>query len=182
MIHPSYVELMKVVNDDVVIGEEPVVNSRYSIVCAAAHRARQLIDGSEPLIMERNVYGRKPLSIAVDELFHGDLKILTSEEAGEEQEKLDQLKAETAQKRALVEEKRAREEEEKKSLSESPKQTKEKPEEEPEPVSSEEERVVEEPVAEEPEAENHAAFEDSLEVEEAFDGEEELTDEDPVEE
>ena len=26
MIHPSYVELMKVVNDGVEIGEEPVVN------------------------------------------------------------------------------------------------------------------------------------------------------------
>ena len=34
MIHPSYVELMKVVNDGVEIGEEPVVNSRYSIVIA----------------------------------------------------------------------------------------------------------------------------------------------------
>ena len=32
MIHPSYVELMKVVNDEGEIGEEPVVNSRYSIV------------------------------------------------------------------------------------------------------------------------------------------------------
>ena len=45
MIHPSYVELMAVVNDDVVIGEEPVVNSRYSIVSATAKRARQIIDG-----------------------------------------------------------------------------------------------------------------------------------------
>lgn len=43
MIHPSYVELMKVVNDGVEIGEEPVVNSRYSIVIAAAKRARQII-------------------------------------------------------------------------------------------------------------------------------------------
>ena len=46
MIHPSYVELMKVVNNDVAIGEEPVVNSRYSIVIASAKRARQLIDGA----------------------------------------------------------------------------------------------------------------------------------------
>lgn len=46
MIHPSYVELMKVVNDNVEIGEEPVVNSRYSIVCATAKRARQIIDGA----------------------------------------------------------------------------------------------------------------------------------------
>lgn len=44
MIHPSYVELMKIVNDSVDVGEEPVVNSRYSIVCATAKRARQIID------------------------------------------------------------------------------------------------------------------------------------------
>ena len=42
MIHPSYVELMKVVNDEVEIGEEPVVNSRYSIVIATANAAGQL--------------------------------------------------------------------------------------------------------------------------------------------
>ena len=50
MIHPSYVELMKVVNDGVEIGEEPVVNSRYSIVIASAKRARQIIGGAEPLV------------------------------------------------------------------------------------------------------------------------------------
>ena len=54
MIHPSYVELMKVVNNNVEIGEEPVVNSRYSIVIAAAKRARQIIDGAEPLIADWN--------------------------------------------------------------------------------------------------------------------------------
>ena len=41
MIHPSYVELMKVVNQGVDVGDEPVINSRYSIVCATAKRARQ---------------------------------------------------------------------------------------------------------------------------------------------
>ena len=49
MIHPSYVELMKVVNEGVEIGEEPVVNSRYSLVIAAAKRARQIIAGDEPI-------------------------------------------------------------------------------------------------------------------------------------
>jgi len=49
MIHPSYVELMKVVNEGVEIGEEPVVNSRYSLVIAAAKRARQIIAGDEPM-------------------------------------------------------------------------------------------------------------------------------------
>ncbi len=79
MIHPSYVELMAVVNDDVVIGEEPVVNSRYSIVSATAKRARQIIDGQEPMIS--GAYDMKPLSIAVKELYEGELKILTDEEA-----------------------------------------------------------------------------------------------------
>ena len=60
MIHPSYVELMKVVNNNVEIGEEPVVNSRYSIVIAAAKRARQIIDGAEPLIAKPKC--NKPLS------------------------------------------------------------------------------------------------------------------------
>ena len=78
MIHPSYGELMKVVNNDVEIGEEPVVNSRYSIVLAAAKRARQIIDGAEPLVS--NPKCPKPLSIAVDELYQGKVKILTEDE------------------------------------------------------------------------------------------------------
>ena len=83
MLHPSYVELMKVVNDNVEIGEEPVVNSRYSIVCATAKRARQIIDGSEPMVGSDK--GEKPLSIAVKELFDGDLKILSEDEDVEEE-------------------------------------------------------------------------------------------------
>ena len=83
MLHPSYVELMKVVNDNVEIGEEPVVNSRYSIVYATAKRARQIIDGSEPMVGSDK--GEKPLSIAVKELFDGDLKILSEDEEVEEE-------------------------------------------------------------------------------------------------
>ena len=74
MIHPSYVELMKVVNNDVEIGEEPVVNSRYSIVIATAKRARQIISGDEP--MADKVVCPKPLSIAVEELYEGKVKII----------------------------------------------------------------------------------------------------------
>ena len=77
MIHPSYVELMEVVNEDVVIGEEPVVNSRYSIVLAAAKRARQIIDGAEPMVA--NPKCNKPLSIAVEEIMIGDVKIVPEE-------------------------------------------------------------------------------------------------------
>ena len=78
MIHPSYVELMKVVNEDVVIGEEPVVNSRYSIVLAAAKRARQLVDGADSSVKRPKC--NKPLSIAVEELMNGDVKIIPDEE------------------------------------------------------------------------------------------------------
>ena len=84
MIHPSYVELMKVVNDGVEIGEEPVVNSRYSIVMATAKRARQIIDGQEPLI--RVSKGEKPLSIAVDELYRGELQIISEDDEEQEEE------------------------------------------------------------------------------------------------
>ena len=78
MIHPSYVELMKVVNNNVEIGEEPVVNSRYSIVIAAAKRARQIIDGAEPLIARPKC--KKPLSIAVEELYTGAVRIVSDDE------------------------------------------------------------------------------------------------------
>ena len=78
MIHPSYVELMKVVNDGVEIGEEPVVNSRFSIVIATSKRARQIIDGAEPMV--ENPKCNKPLSIAVEELYRGDVKIVTDAE------------------------------------------------------------------------------------------------------
>ena len=76
MIHPSYVELMKVVNGGVEIGEEPVVNSRYSIVLATAKRARQIIAGAEPMVP--GAAGKKPLSVAIDELYKGKVKILES--------------------------------------------------------------------------------------------------------
>ena len=78
MIHPSYNELMKVVNNNAEYGEEPVVNSRYSIVMATAKRARQIIGGHEPMVKVKP--GEKPLSIAVDELNQGKIKILGEEE------------------------------------------------------------------------------------------------------
>lgn len=81
MLHPSYTDLMKVVNSSVEIGEEPVVNSRYSIVIATAKRARQLIAGDEALV--EGAVGKKPFSVAVDELYKGRVKILAEEVAEE---------------------------------------------------------------------------------------------------
>ena len=80
MIHPSYTELMKVVNSEVEPGEVPVVNSRYSIVMATSKIARQIIAGEEPLVPAK---GRKPLSIAVDELNQGKIKIMGDEKEEE---------------------------------------------------------------------------------------------------
>ncbi|MGN0386869.1 MAG: DNA-directed RNA polymerase subunit omega [Lachnospiraceae bacterium] len=77
MLHPSYTDLMKVVNADVEPGEEPVVSSRYSIVMATSKRARQIIAGDEPLVESA---GKKPLSIAVEELNEGKIKIINDEE------------------------------------------------------------------------------------------------------
>ena len=79
MIHPSYVDLMKVVNKGVEEGETPVINSRYSIVMATAKRARQIVDGDDPMI--EGAYGKKPLSIAVEELNEEKIRILSEEDA-----------------------------------------------------------------------------------------------------
>jgi DNA-directed RNA polymerase subunit omega len=79
MIHPSYSDLMEVVNKEVEPGEQPVVQSRYSIVLATAKRARQLVAGQDfPLV--DHAEGRKPLSIAVDELYQGKVKIVGDDE------------------------------------------------------------------------------------------------------
>ncbi len=77
MIHPSYTDLMEVVNSEVEPGEQPVVQSRYSIVLATAKRARQIIEGSEPLVEGTS---QKPLSLAVAELYSGKVKIVGDEE------------------------------------------------------------------------------------------------------
>lgn len=106
MIHPSYTDLMNVVNEGVEPGEEPVVNSRYSIVMAAAKRARQIIGGDEPLA---TADCNKPFSIAVEELYEGKVKIigdgeetLESEEA-EEAEANDEIPADADQDEAAEE-------------------------------------------------------------------------------
>lgn len=76
MLHPSYAELMQIVNEEAE-GDTPVVNSRYSIVMATAKRARQITDGAAPLVDQKV---DKPLSIAVEELNQGKIKIVTEEE------------------------------------------------------------------------------------------------------
>lgn len=80
MLHPSYSDLMNAVNSEVENGEQPVVQSRYSIVMAASKRARQLVDGAEPLVEEKD---SKPLSTAIEEIYSQKVTIV----AGDDQKK-----------------------------------------------------------------------------------------------
>ena len=92
MIHPSYSELIEAINTNNEDDDEALVlNSRYSLVLAASKRARQLIAGAEPLVP--GAAGKKPLSVAIDELYKGKVKILPGQE---EEEELEALEAYTA--------------------------------------------------------------------------------------
>ncbi len=68
---------MRVVNSEVEEGEAPVVNSRYSIVMATSKRARQLIGGEDAYV---DSDGKKPLSVAIEELDQSRIKIQNEEE------------------------------------------------------------------------------------------------------
>lgn len=83
MLHPSYADLINVVNSEVEEGEDPVVSSRYSIVMATSKRARQIIAGDDELVDGR---GKKPLSVAVEELNQGKIKILSEDSVPEAEE------------------------------------------------------------------------------------------------
>ncbi|MBQ8814368.1 MAG: DNA-directed RNA polymerase subunit omega [Lachnospiraceae bacterium] len=72
MLRPSYNQLIQKANENFET-EEPIVRSRYSIVLAAAKRARQIVDGNVPYV---NGDVRKPLSVAVAELNEGKVQIL----------------------------------------------------------------------------------------------------------
>lgn len=100
MLHPSYSDLMAVINSEVEPGEQPVVQSRYSIVMATSQRARQIIgdltviaakskkeskENKEPLTEKEIQFAkycdkRKPLSIAVEELHEGSVKVVGDDE------------------------------------------------------------------------------------------------------
>lgn len=107
MLHPSYSDLMKVVNSEVEQGEAPVVNSRYSIVMATSKRARQIIGGEEPLV---KAAGKKPLSVAIEELNQAKIRILSEEEA-QQQRQQEELMESRYEKNGIYAGKRPEEEE-----------------------------------------------------------------------
>ncbi len=73
MLRPSYAELMDVLNKDT---EGSNVKSRYTVVIAAAKRARQLTEGHEPLIDKSEIKVDKPMSIAVQEMYKGKIEVV----------------------------------------------------------------------------------------------------------
>ena len=75
MLRPSYSELMEVLNKQEDIDMK--VTSRYTIVIAAAKRARQLIDGDEAL---SDTDSGKAVSVAINEMYEGKLAISLSKE------------------------------------------------------------------------------------------------------
>lgn len=84
MLRPSYSELMEVLNNESDLNSE--INSRYIIVIAAAKRARQIIDGSEPMVA---LSVDKAVSIAVKEMAENKLIVTKMEhkEAEQKEEK-----------------------------------------------------------------------------------------------
>jgi DNA-directed RNA polymerase subunit omega len=65
MINPSIVELLR------------KVDNRYSLVIVTAKRARQIIQGDEPLI---RVNSNKPLTVAINEVYSGEIVYETLKE------------------------------------------------------------------------------------------------------
>ena len=96
MIHPSYTELIQAINNNAEEDDNTMMlNSRYSLVLATSKRARQLIAGSEPLV--DGAAGKKPLAIAIDELYKGKVKIVATSEEEETQESAPAVSEETAE-------------------------------------------------------------------------------------
>lgn len=81
MLKPSYTDLMEVVNSGVEEGADPIIQSRYSIVIATAKRARQLIAKEDLSIASAS---RKPLSVAIDELYSSKVKIVSEDDSSED--------------------------------------------------------------------------------------------------
>ena len=70
MIYPSLSKLME------------KVDSRYSLVVATAKRARELVEGAEPLVKCNN---DKPVTIAINEIYNSSI---TFDEASDKQVKV----------------------------------------------------------------------------------------------
>lgn len=71
MFEPSAQKLIDIANESI-LSENEKVKSRYTVIIAAAKRARQLVDNND----ERVQGGANPLTVAVNELKRKDVKIV----------------------------------------------------------------------------------------------------------
>ncbi len=92
MLRPSYTDLLEVLENNGV--NEDIAASRYTIVIAAAKRARQLTEENKPLC---EVEVDKPVSIAVKELYESKIRIVALEDVEAEEEVLEEETAEEAE-------------------------------------------------------------------------------------
>lgn len=79
MLRPSYTDLLEVIGKET---DDATLGSRYTIVIAASKRARQLVDHADPLVDK--VVVDKPVSIAVNEIHQGKIKIRQGQLSPEE--------------------------------------------------------------------------------------------------
>ena len=71
MLNPSYSSLIRILNEDA--GADTRITSRYSVVIAAAKRARQIVGGAEHTAFSGS---DKAVSIAVNEIQMGSIRIV----------------------------------------------------------------------------------------------------------
>ena len=76
MLQPSYSELMDRLNQ--YSSGQNQINSRYSIVIVVSKRARQI--NNKENVLEGTNKNEKPVSIAIDELYNGKIKIIARQE------------------------------------------------------------------------------------------------------
>ena len=70
MFEPSGQELINIANESI-LNENEKIKSKYTVIIAAAKRARQLVDEKDERIDE----GANPLTVAIDEIKNKEVKI-----------------------------------------------------------------------------------------------------------
>ncbi len=74
MFEPSGQELINIANESI-LNENEKIKSKYSIIIAAAKRARQLVDEED----ERIEAGVNPLSAAIEDIENKEVRIKVEE-------------------------------------------------------------------------------------------------------
>lgn len=71
MFEPSGQELINIANESI-LNENEKIKSKYTVIIAAAKRARQLVDENDERVEE----GANALTVAIDEIKNKEVKII----------------------------------------------------------------------------------------------------------